>query len=102
MDSAYDADSIHKVSEALAHVPIIDANPRCGRSESAEQSPCYTFVPVESVRYRERNNAERGNRRLEDSFGLRFVRVRGHDKVHLRIMFGIIALFADQLIKPLT
>lgn len=102
MDSAYDADSIHKVSEALGHVPIIDANPRRSNSKSAEQSPCYTFVPAESVRYKERSNAERGNSRLKDSFGLRFVRVRGHDKVHLHVMFGIIALFADQLLKPLT
>lgn len=110
MDSAYDAESIHKVSESLGHVPIIDKNPRRGRKKSVGQSSCYTFVPAESIRYKERSNcemgnpfarAERGNSRLKDSFGLRFVRVRGHDKVHLHIMFGIIALFADQLLKPL-
>ena len=47
-----------------------------------------------------RSNAERGNRRLKDSFGLRFVRVRGHAKVHLHTMLGVLALFADQLLKP--
>ena len=101
MDSAYDAESIHKVSESLGHVPIIDKNPRRGKKQSVGQLSCYTFVPAESIRYKERSNAERGNSRLKDSFGLRFVRVRGHDKVHLHIMFGIIALFADQLLKPL-
>jgi len=47
-----------------------------------------------------RSNAERGNSRLKDSFGLRFVRVRGHAKVHLHTMLGVLALFADQLLKP--
>ena len=28
MDAAYDATEIHKVSERLGHVPIIDVNPR--------------------------------------------------------------------------
>ena len=102
MDSAYDAESIHKVSAALGHVAIIDKNPRRGkRTGAADTVPCYTFVPAESIRYRERGNAERGNSRLKDGFGLRFVRVRGRDKVHLHVLFGIIALFADQLLKPM-
>lgn len=102
MDSAYDAESIHKVSATLGHVAIIDRNPRRGkRGAVGKSSSCYTFVPAESIRYRERSNAERGNSRLKESFGLCFVRVRGHDKVHLHIMFAIIALFADQLLKPL-
>ena len=29
----------------------------------------------------------------------RFVRVRGHAKVHLHLMLGVITLFADQLLK---
>lgn len=91
MDSAYDAPSIREVSESLGHVAIIDQNPR--RGEKAN------FAPAECIRYRERSNAERGNSRLKDSFGLRVVRVRGNAKVHLHIMFGVLALFADQVGK---
>lgn len=91
MDSAYDAPSIRKVSESLGHVAIIDQNPRRGHKAN--------FAPAECVRYRERSNAERGNSRLKDSFGLRVVRVRGNAKVHLHIMFGVLALFADQVGK---
>ena len=102
MDSAYDAESIRTVSKTLGHVAIIDENPRRGKKKGeGKWLSCYTFVPAESVRYRERSNAERGNSRLKESFGLRFVRVRGQDKVHLHIMFGVLALFADQLLKPL-
>jgi hypothetical protein len=92
MDSAYDAPSIRQVSESLGHVPLIDPNPRRGTKVA--------FAPAACVRYRERSNAERGNSRLKDSFGLRFVQVRGHAKVHLHTMLGVLALFADQLLKP--
>jgi transposase len=94
MDSAYDAPSIREVSTSLGHVALIDQNPRRG-----EKVP---FSTAECVRYRERSNAERGNSRLKDSFGLRFVRVRGHAKVHLHVLFGVVALFADQLLKPIS
>jgi transposase len=93
MDSAYDAPAIRQVSASLGHVALIDQNPRRG-----EKVP---FSSAESIRYRERSNAERGNSRLKDSFGLRFVRVRGHAKVHLHTMLGVLALFADQIRKPL-
>ncbi len=35
----------------------------------------------------------------QDEFGGRCVQVRGADKLMLHLMFGIIALFADQLLK---
>ena len=92
MDSAYDAPAIKydapaikAVSVSLGHVPIIDQNRRRG--------PKLKLAPCEAVRYGERSNAERGNSRLKDSFGLRFVRVRGHAKVHLHTMLGVLALF---------
>ena len=46
--------------------------------------------------------AERGNSRLKDEFGCHHLRVRGHAKAHLHVMLGVLALFADQLLKPLT
>ncbi len=41
----------------------------------------------------------RCNGRLKDEFGGRCVQVSGADKVMMHLMFGIIALFADQLLK---
>ncbi|MDR3708753.1 MAG: transposase [Capsulimonadaceae bacterium] len=93
MDAAYEAASIRKASEDLGHVPIIDPKPHNGA--------LVWFAPAECERYKERTTAERGNSRLKDEFGARHVRVKGHAKVHMHILFGLITLFADQLLKPL-
>lgn len=90
MDSAYDAPQIRQVSEELGHVALIDRNKRGGED-------LIPWEPDRVRRYHERTTAERGNSRLKDEFGLRHLRVRGHSKAHLHIMFGIVALFADQL-----
>ena len=97
MDSAYDAPQIRQVCKDLGHVAIIDPNPRRGAVPEDK-----LFDPVTARRYQERTTAERGNSRLKDEFGLRHLRVRGHAKAHLHIMFGVIALFADQLLKPFS
>ena len=91
MDAAYDTQFIRDVSRSLSHCPIIDRNRRTGNP--------IPFDPATAERYKERSTAERANGRLKDEFGLRHVRVRGHLKVHAHIMFGILALFADQLMK---
>ena len=54
------------------------------------------------VRYRERSTVERVNGRLKDEFGARHVRVRGHAKVLCHLMFGIVALTVDQLLRMLN
>lgn len=95
MDSAYDALQIRQVSHEVGHVAIIDSNPR--RYGVPKEK---LFDPAMKERYKQRTTAERGNSRLKDEFGLRNLRVRGHAKAHLHIMFGIIALFADQILKP--
>jgi hypothetical protein len=94
MDSAYDAAPIYGVSRDLGHVPIIDKNPR--RKKDVPPMP-----PAETARYNERSAAERANSRLKEEFGGRNVMVRGYKKVKLHLMFGVIALFADQLFKLL-
>jgi hypothetical protein len=91
MDAAYDAQPIYLVSRSLGHVPIIDKNGR-GRE-------IIPLAPHEAARYRERTVAERFNSRLKEEFGGSAVMVRGAQKVKLHLMFGIIALFADQLLK---
>jgi len=42
---------------------------------------------------------ERVNGRLKDEFGGRHVRVRGHAKVLCHLMFGVVALTVDQLMR---
>ena len=55
--------------------------------------------PVEMERYKARTTVERVFSRLKDEFGANFVRVRGAVKVSAHLMFGVLALAADQLIK---
>jgi hypothetical protein len=95
MDSAYDATIIREYSERLGHVPLIDFNHRSPKDERQ-------FAPHEAQRYKERSTAERVNARLKDEFGGRFVRVRGHQKVMAHLMFGILALTVDQLMRFVT
>lgn len=91
MDAAYDADGIHAFSRSQGHVPIIDANARRG-----EKTP---FAPAQKARYAQRSSAERANSALKDSYGARFVRVRGAAKVLTHLMFGVIALTAAQIVR---
>jgi len=105
MDSAYDAKDIREHSRSLGHVPIIDVNPRNNKALKeeieAETKRCRLlhFQRPEEVRYNERSASERVNGRLKDEFGGRTVRVRGHAKVFCHLMFGILALTADQLFR---
>jgi len=94
MDAAYDAKLIRQVVWELGHVPIVDVN---GRGKAVPG-----FDPATAVRYQARTMVERAYGRLKDEFGGRQVRVRGHSKVHAHLMFGLIALFADQLLKLTT
>ena len=94
MDAAFDARPIYDVSRSLGHVPIID---KYGRGK--ELIP---LAPHEAARYQERTVAERFNSRLKEEFRGSNVMVRGARKVTLHLMFGVIALFADQLLKLLN
>jgi len=42
---------------------------------------------------------ERVNARLKDEFGARYLRVRGPIKVKCHLMFGIVALAVDQILR---
>jgi hypothetical protein len=42
---------------------------------------------------------ERVNARIKDDFGGRTVRVRGHAKVMTHLMFGILALTVEQILR---
>jgi len=104
MDAAYDAPQIKQHSESLGHVPLIDENPR-GKGRKAEveaelkRKRKAGYKTSEAIRYNERGTVERVNGRLKDDFGARMVRVKGHAKVMAHLMFGVIALTVDQLMK---
>ena len=105
MDSAYDAPEIRDFSQKLGHVPIIDTNPRrrvevkAERKREALAQRCIGHLSPEARRYRERSTVERVNGRLKDEFGGRHVRVRGPGKVRCHLMFGILALTVEQLMR---
>ncbi|MCX7000964.1 MAG: transposase [Candidatus Sumerlaeota bacterium] len=90
-DSAYDCQHIAAYSRSLGHVPIIDPNNRKGEKRELD--------PAKKVRFRERSTVERVNSRLKDEFGGKLIRVRGAVKVMAHLMFGILALTADQLLR---
>ena len=99
-DSAYDAREIQEFSREQNHVPITDPNNR-GRSQSviAPGAPKRELSPAEAEHYKERTMIERVNGRLKDEFGGRTVRVRGACKVMAHLMFGVLALTVDQLLR---
>ena len=108
MDSAYDSPIIKKHSRSLGHVPIIGINPRGNKQKKQElkneskRLKAINFNNPKDVRYNERSNVERVNGRLKDEFGGKAVRVRGYAKVLTHLMFGILVLTADQLMRFVT
>lgn len=91
MDAAYCSLELHDYCRRLNHVPLIDHNPRGGQKEE--------FEPADAIRYNERTVAERINGRLKDEFGANDVMVKGPIKVMGHLMFGVLALAADQLMR---
>ena len=93
MDAAYCSAELRAHCKDLGHVPLIDHNPRGG--EKLE------FDPAEAVRYNERTVAERMNARLKDEFGGKHIWVKGNTKVMSHLMFGLLVLTVDQLMRLL-
>ena len=108
MDAAYWSPIIIEHSKSLGHIPIIDINPgrnkelKAQKEEMAAEKQRLKIMGLElpeAARYKNRSGAERVFGRLKDEYGGRSVRVRGHAKVKAHLMFGILALTADQLLK---
>lgn len=108
MDAAYDVPDINEHSQSLGHVPLIDKNPRRNKElkkalvEENLARKTLNLVFPETLRYNARSTAERANSRLKDEFGACKVRVRGHIKVTCHLLFGVLALAADQLLLLVT
>jgi hypothetical protein len=91
LDTGYDCTAIREFSRSLGHVPIIPFQKR------GSQKP--ELAPHEKARLRERTAVERVFSRLKDEYGAASVRVRGGAKVMAHLMFGILALTADQILR---
>jgi transposase len=104
MDSGYHVDAIIEHSKALGHVPIYERqSKKAGEKEEKSQEKLawetLNWKPAEKVRYEARTGIERIFSRLKDEFGASYIRVRGAAKVSAHLMFGVLALAADQLFK---
>jgi len=105
MDGAYDSLIIRNHSKALGHKPIIAINPRRNKELKEEialekkRKKLINFKEPEEIRYNERSTVERVNGRLKEEFGGKTIRVKGWAKVKAHLMFGILALTADQLLR---
>jgi transposase len=116
MDCAYDANEIHAHSKSLGHVPLIaphgslppvpkrvqeslrryDKRRKVPKRYDRKRLP---FTPAEEQRFEVRTLVERVYSRLKDEFGARSIRVRGASKIMAHLMFGVLALTVDQLLK---
>lgn len=116
MDAAYDANQIDAHSRSLGHVPLIAPNGATAPMSKLQQdsfrryhkwrkAPTHhsrkrlPFTPAQEQRFELRTMVERVYSRLKDQFGARFIRVRGATKIMAHLMFGVLALTVDQLLK---
>ncbi len=108
MDSAYDADAILAHSRELGHEPVVDPSGRRKVRKPSQVPKIYPpkpmpeLCPAKAERYKQRTMVERVHARLKDEFGGRTLRVRGAAKAMAHLMFGVIALTVDQLVKLIT
>ena len=72
MDAAYDAKAIADFSASLGQVAIIASNKRNGCTRELD--------PASKVHYKCRTVVERVNSELKDSYGARFVMVKGRPR----------------------
>ncbi len=105
MDAACNSIEIDLNAWLSGHVAITDVNTRRDtqlkedRAREAWARRCAGHVDPQTLRTNERSTVERVNGLLKDACGDRHVRVRGHAKVFCHIMFGVLVLTVDQLMR---
>lgn len=107
MDSGYYSNTIIEHSKAEGHIPIIPRQAKkAGEKEERRLEKrarkTLNWKSPEEKRYEIRTTIERTIARLKDEFGGNFVRVRGCMKVSAHLMFGLLALAADQLLNTFS
>jgi len=85
---------IREGSRQEGQVPLIDHNAR--RKEKIE------LAPHEAQHYKARSQAERANSLLKNNHGGRDVRVRGSPDVYTHLMFGILVIAVEQILRLLN
>ena len=95
MDSAYDAKYIRLQAAKLGHETLIQPATRKGLANGKS----HPFTEDQKQRFRQRTVVEQLNARLKDEFGGRLIYVRGAVKILAHLMFGIVALTVDQLLR---
>ena len=80
-------------------IPRRDTQLKKDQAREAWARRCAGHVDPQSLRYNERSTVERVNGLLKDAHGGRHVRVRGREKVFCHLMFGILVLTVDQLMR---
>ena len=94
MDSAYDAKLIRAQIQKLGHEALIQPNPAHPGSMAAN-----AFSEQQKLRFKKRTIVEQLNARLKDEFGGRLIYFRGASKIMTHLMFGVVALTVDQLLR---
>lgn len=95
MDAGYHSQQIQAYCEGLGHVVLIPDVER-------DNKRALPMAPARQQRYQLRGLIEQLTGRLKEEFGARFVRVRGHRKVLTHLLFGILMLAVDQLLRLVT
>lgn len=95
MDSAYDAQAIRTQCRKLGHEAVIKPIKR----KQAAPDPADTLSGADKERFKKRTIVEQMNGRLKDEFGGRIIYVRGASKIMAHLMFGVVALTVDQLLR---
>ena len=104
-DAACDNDEIGFHAFLQDHVAITDVNPRRDtqlnehRARKAWAQRCASDVEPQMLRTNDRSSMEQVNDLLKDACGGRHVRVRDHAKVTAHLMFGVVVLTVDQLMR---
>ncbi len=94
MDSAYDAQLIREQISKRGHEALIQPNPAHARSKREN-----AFSEDDKQRFKKRTIVEQLNARLKDEFGGRLIYVRGAVKIMAHLMFGVVAITVDQLLR---
>ena len=96
MDAAYDAGGIRSRSKELKHEAIIQPVQRHNQKAKRELND------EQKQHFKTRTIVEQLNGRLKDEFGGRIIYVRGAAKIMAHLMFGVVALTVDQLLRLST
>ena len=92
MDSAYDAPEIRSYSSFKGRQSLVERNPRRGVQRPG-------FDPAQRQRFKIRSVGERAYAHLKDYLIPSKLFVRGHRKVELRLLGGVVCLAALKILQ---